>query len=86
MADRLLLESGPPDGYQLEDGSGVLSQEGIEAPERVVSTVFLPHILAAWVVTWGAQCTNPVAHEFLVSTYVPSSRAIHPFHQAMVAM
>lgn len=24
MADRYLLESGSPDGYQLEDGSGVL--------------------------------------------------------------
>lgn len=28
MADRYLLESGAPDGYQLEDGSGVLLLEG----------------------------------------------------------
>jgi hypothetical protein len=28
MADRYLLESGSPDGYQLEDGSGVLILEG----------------------------------------------------------
>jgi len=27
MADRLLLESGTPDGYLLEDGSGVLLSE-----------------------------------------------------------
>ena len=27
MADRLLLESGAPDGYLLEDGSGVLLLE-----------------------------------------------------------
>jgi len=28
MADRYLLESGAPDGYLLEDGSGVLLLEG----------------------------------------------------------
>lgn len=28
MADRLLLESGAPDGYLLEDGTGVLLLEG----------------------------------------------------------
>ena len=27
MADRILLESGAPDGYQLEDGTGVLLNE-----------------------------------------------------------
>ena len=31
MADRYLLESGAPDGYLLEDGSGVLLLEG-DAP------------------------------------------------------
>lgn len=32
MADRYLLESGAPDGYQLEDASGVLSLEGVDPP------------------------------------------------------
>ncbi len=46
MADRYLLESGAPDGYLLEDSSGVLLLEGVEAapdlswapvyPERVL--------------------------------------------------
>lgn len=31
MADRYLLESGAPDGYLLEDGSGVLLLEGVSA-------------------------------------------------------
>jgi hypothetical protein len=31
VADRYLLESGAPDGYQLEDGSGVLLLEGVAA-------------------------------------------------------
>jgi hypothetical protein len=31
MADRYLLESGTPDGYLLEDGSGVLILEEIAA-------------------------------------------------------
>ena len=29
MADRYLLESSPTDGYQLEDGTGVLLLEGV---------------------------------------------------------
>jgi hypothetical protein len=33
MADRYLLESGAPDGYLLEDSSGVLLLEGVD-PER----------------------------------------------------
>src|SRR5262245_54449086 len=32
MADRYLLESGAPDGYQLEDGTGVLLLETGNAP------------------------------------------------------
>src|SRR5262245_10226123 len=32
MADRYLLESGAPDGYQLEDGSGVLLLEDGQTP------------------------------------------------------
>lgn len=32
MADRYLLESGAPDGYQIEDGSGVLLLEGVDPP------------------------------------------------------
>lgn len=33
MADHYLLESGAPDGYQLEDGSGVLLlEEGVVSP------------------------------------------------------
>jgi hypothetical protein len=35
MADRYLLESGTPDGYALEDGSGVLVLE-----DSVVTDVF----------------------------------------------
>ncbi len=31
MADRYLLESGAPDGYLLEDGSGVLLLETVSA-------------------------------------------------------
>lgn len=36
MADRYLLESGTPDGYLLEDGSGVLILE-----EIIVTDVFI---------------------------------------------
>ena len=35
MADRLLLESGAPDGYLLEDASGVLLIEAQEPPPPV---------------------------------------------------
>jgi len=39
LADRYLLESGAPDGYQLEDGSGVLLLEGGATPEGWQSSV-----------------------------------------------
>lgn len=36
MADRYLLESGAPDGYLLEDGSGVLILEGVTAADPFI--------------------------------------------------
>lgn len=35
MADRYLLESGAPDGYLLEDGTGVLLLEAAPPPDPV---------------------------------------------------
>ena len=56
MADRYLLESGAPDGYLLEDGSGVLILEGdvdviieglskIEQGEKIVTAASLGGVL-----------------------------------------
>jgi hypothetical protein len=39
MADRYLLESGAPDGYQLEDGSGVLLLDNFSIVNNVGTSV-----------------------------------------------
>ena len=47
MADRYLLESGAPDGYQLEDGLGVLLLEGGSPTRGLISWTELETPLVA---------------------------------------
>ena len=41
MSDRYLLESGAPDGFLLEDGSGVLILEFVAAPTNVPNAMMM---------------------------------------------
>lgn len=67
MADRYLLESGSPDGFLLEDGSGVLLLENSAAPTIVRPTVvrapdpILAREFVGYGVTFGAVAALLVA-------------------------
>ncbi len=46
MADRYLLESGSPDGYLLEDGTGVLILEVADPAEPGAATTYYVQFVA----------------------------------------
>lgn len=56
MADRYLLESGAPDGYLLEDGSGVLLLEvpGVDDQFYTFNGGYYPWVIL--IMTFGVLC------------------------------